>query len=232
MDGPEGEWYKISLKIAITLLPVFMLFRIAPGLAYSPGAAIVDGFRDAAIAVLAMMLIPHAYNITAGALNTFTEALMGPAGAAIVSQMAGTAIAWEIFFMVISFFSPGAGFLGFALFATVFLISALIIVRWFLLLAAVAASPFLVLAWMHPALRGAAESVKGLVGTMLVAGPLAAVFTMLFAKIVLGDNPLQQLGGELRAELARHIHHRDAPDGRLGARCVGPGEDCGGEAGG
>jgi hypothetical protein len=34
-----------------------------------------------------------------------------------------------------------------------------------------------------------------LVGAMLVAGPLAAVFTLLFAKIMLGDNPLQQLGG-------------------------------------
>jgi hypothetical protein len=172
-----------------------MLFRIAPGLAYSPGAAIVDGFRDAAIAVLAMMLIPHAYNITAGALNSFTEALMGPAGAAIVSQMAGTAIAWGIFFMIISFFSPGAGFLGFSLLLTVFLISALTVVRWFLLLAGVTASPFLVLAWLHPALRGAAEQVKGLVGAMLVAGPLAAVFTTLFAKIVLGDSPWQQLGG-------------------------------------
>jgi hypothetical protein len=195
MDGPEGELYKTSLTIAVTLLPVFMLFRIAPGLAYNPGAAIVDGFRDAAIAVLAMMLIPHAYNVTAGALNAFTEALMGPAGAAIVSQMAGTAIAWGIFFMVISFFSPGAGFLGFALFATVFLITALIMVRWFVILASVAASPFLVLAWMHPALRGAADQVKGLVGAMLVAGPLAAVFTMLFAKVMLGDSPWQQLGG-------------------------------------
>jgi carbon starvation protein len=194
MDGPEGEWYKTSLKIAVGLLPVFMLFRIAPGLAYSPGAAIVDGFRDAAIAVLAMMLIPHAYNVTAGALNAFTEALMGPAGAAIVSQMAGTAIAWGIFFMIISFFSPGAGFLGFALLATVFLITALIVVRWFIILASVAASPFLVLAWMHPALRGAAESVKGLVASMLVAGPLAAIFTLLFAKVMLGDNPWQQLG--------------------------------------
>ena len=48
---------------------------------------------------------------------------------------------------------------------------------------------------MHPALRGAAEQVKGLVGAMLVAGPLAAIFTMLFAKIMLGDSSWQQLGG-------------------------------------
>ncbi len=194
-DGPEGEMYKTVLKIAVGLLPVFMVFRIAPGLAYNPGAAIVDGFRDAAIAVLAMILIPHAYNITAGALNSFTEALMGPAGASIVSQMAGTAIAWGILFIIISFFSPGAGFLGTALLGTVFLIAALVMIRWFILLASVAASPFLVLAWLHPALRGAADQVKGLVGAMLVAGPLAAVFTLLFAKIMLGDNPLQQLGG-------------------------------------
>jgi hypothetical protein len=128
-------------------------------------------------------------------LNSFTEALMGHAGASIVSQMAGTAIAWGIFFMVVSFFSPGAGFLGTTLLLTVVLVAALATLRWFLILGAVSASPFLVLAWMHPALRGAAESVKGLVGAMLVAGPLAAVFTLLFAKIMLGDNPLQQLGG-------------------------------------
>jgi hypothetical protein len=143
---------------------------------------------------VAMILIPHAYNVTAGVLNTFTEALVGPAGAAVVSQMAGTAIAWGIFFMVVSFFSPGAGFLGFTMFATVFLITALIVIRWFILLASVAASPFLVLAWLHPTLRGAVDSVERLVASMLVAGPLAAVFTMLFAKIMLGDNPWQQLG--------------------------------------
>jgi hypothetical protein len=90
--------------------------------------------------------------------------------------------------------SPGAGFLGFALLATVFLITALIVVRWFVILASVAASPFLVLAWLHPTLRGAADQVERLVASMLAAGPLAAVFTMLFAKIMLGDSPWQQLG--------------------------------------
>ncbi|MCC5990868.1 MAG: hypothetical protein LM558_05125, partial [Thermosphaera sp.] len=192
LDGPEGEWYRTVLTASIALLPIFILFRIAPGLAYEPGRAVVDGFRDAAFAVIAMILIPHAYNVTAGALNTFTEMLMGPAGAAIVSQMAGTAIAWAIVFMVVSLVSPGVGFLGTLILITVLLIAALSTLRWFLLLAVVSISPFLVLAWLHPYLRGAVDNFKGLVGVMLVTGPVAAMFTLLFSKVMLGDNPLQQ----------------------------------------
>jgi hypothetical protein len=193
-DGPEGQWYKTVLTASVALLPIFILFRIAPGLAYDPGRAVVDGFRDAAFAVVAMILIPHAYNVTAGALNTFTEMLMGPAGAAIVSQMAGTAVAWAVIFLVVSLVSPGVGFLGTSILLTVALIAAVATLRWFLILAAVSASPFLVLAWLHPYLRGGVDSLKGIVTGMLVAGPLAAMFALLFSKVMLGDNPLQQLG--------------------------------------
>jgi carbon starvation protein len=153
-EGPEGQWYKTVLTASIALLPIFLLFRIAPGLAYEPGRAIVDGFRDAAFAVVAMILIPHAYNVTAGALNTFVEMLMGPAGSAIVSQMAGTAIAWAVIFMVVSLVSPGVGFLGTAILMTILMVAALASLRWFILLTAVSISPFLVLAWLHPYLRG------------------------------------------------------------------------------
>jgi carbon starvation protein len=193
LDGPEGEWYRTVLTASVALLPVFILFRIAPGLAYDPGRAVVDGFRDAAFAVIAMILIPHAYNVTAGALNTFTEMLMGPAGATIVSQMAGTATAWAIVFMVVSLVSPGVGFLGTLILITVLMVSALAALRWFVILSVVSASPFLVLAWLHPYLRGGVDTLKGLVGAMLVAGPVAAMFTLLFSKVILGDNPVQQI---------------------------------------
>jgi hypothetical protein len=193
-DGPEGEWYRTVLTASIALLPIFLLFRIAPELAYDPGRAVVDGFRDAAFAVVAMILIPHAYNVTAGALNTFTEMLMGPTGSAIVSQMAGTAVAWAVIFLVVSLVSPGAGFLGTMIVMTVLMIAALAVLRWFIILAVVSMSPFLVLVWLHPYLRGGVDAVRGLVGVMLVAGPVAAMFTLLFSKVALGDNPLQQLG--------------------------------------
>jgi len=193
LDGPEGEWYRTVLTASIALLPIFILFRIAPGLAYDPGRAIVDGFRDAAFAVIAMILIPHAYNVTAGALNTFTEMLMGPAGAAIVSQMAGTAVAWAIVFMVVSLVSPGVGFLGTLILITVLMVSALATLRWFVVLSVVSASPFLVLAWLHPYLRGGVDTLRSIVTGMLVAGPVAAMFTLFFSKAVLGDNIPQQI---------------------------------------
>jgi hypothetical protein len=53
----------------------------------------------------------------------------------------------------------------------------------------------LVLAWLHPALRGAVSQLYGMVGAMLLAGPLTAVFVSLFAEAVLGDNVLQSLAG-------------------------------------
>jgi hypothetical protein len=194
-DGPEGGWYRMVLTASVTLMPVFLLFRIAPGLAYNPGAAIVEGFRDAAFAVLAMILVPHAYNVTAGVLNTFTEMIMGSAGAAIVSQMAGTAVALASIYLLVSLVAPGVGFLGSLILLTVLIINAIALLRWFLLLALVATSPFLILAWLHPYLRGAVDTFKGLAGAMLVAGPVAAAFTLLFTKVVLGDNPVQQLLG-------------------------------------
>jgi hypothetical protein len=120
---------------------------------------------------------------------------MGPAGAAIVSQMAGTAVAWAAVFLVVSLVSPGVGFLGTLILMTILMVGALATLRWFILLALVSISPFLILAWLHPYLRGAVDATKGLAGAMLVAGPVAAMFTLLFTKVVLGENILQQLAG-------------------------------------
>jgi hypothetical protein len=53
----------------------------------------------------------------------------------------------------------------------------------------------LVLAWLHPYLRGAVDTVKSIVTGMLVAGPVAAMFTLLFSKVMLGENVVQQLAG-------------------------------------
>ncbi len=195
LDGPEGAWYSRVLTLAAMLLPVFMLFRIAPGLAYDPGRAIVDGFRDAALAVVAMVLIPHAYNVTANALNTFTDGIGGSAGATLIAQLAGSALAWGALFILISLASPGAGFIGGALLLAVALVAILGTVRWFLLQAAVIASPLLVLAWLHPALRGAASQIYGMVGALMLAGPITALFLLLFAGALLDGNILKTARG-------------------------------------
>ncbi|MCC5990173.1 MAG: hypothetical protein LM558_01500, partial [Thermosphaera sp.] len=202
LDGPEGAWYNRTLTLAVMLLPVFMLFRIAPGLAYDPGRAIVDGFRDVALAVIAMMLIPHAYNVTANALNTFTDGIGGSTGATIIAQLAGSAIAWGGLFILISLASPGAGFIGGALLMAVALVAILGIVRWFLLQAIVIASPLLVLAWLHPTLRGAANQFYNMVGAMMLAGPVTALFLLLFAGAFFEGNILKVAGGSFALSLA------------------------------
>ena len=202
LDGPEGAWYNRTLTLAVMLLPVFMLFRIAPGLAYDPGRAIVDGFRDAALAVIAMMLIPHAYNVTANALNTFTDGIGGSTGATIIAQLAGSAIAWGGLFILISLASPGAGFIGVALLLAVALVAILGVVRWFLLQAIVIASPLLVLAWLHPTLRGVANQFYNMVGAMMLAGPVTALFLLLFAGAFFEGNMLKVAGGSFALSLA------------------------------
>jgi carbon starvation protein len=201
-DGPEGAWYSRTLTLAVMVLPVFMLFRIAPGLAYDPGRAIVDGFRDAALAVIAMLLIPHAYNVTANVLNTFTDGIGGPAGATLIAQLAGSALAWGALFILISLASPGAGFIGGTMLLAVALVAILGTVRWFLLQAIVIASPLLVLAWLHPALRGAASQLYGMVGSMMLAGPITALFLLLIAGAFLEGNILKTAGGSFALSLA------------------------------
>ena len=202
LDGPEGAWYSRVLTLAVMVLPVFMLFRIAPGLAYDPGRAIVDGFRDAALAVVAMLLIPHAYNVTANALNTFTDGIGGSAGATLIAQLAGSALAWGALFILISLASPGAGFIGGTLILAVAFVAILGTVRWFLLQAIVIASPLLVLAWLHRALRGAASQLYGMAGSMMLAGPITALFLLLIAGAFLEGNILKTAGGSFALSLA------------------------------
>jgi len=179
--------------------------------------AVIASVKDSVIALVLALLAPHIYNATASIISTVSVAIVGQ-GYAVQAMAVGIYAIAIALGAAIGYFLPYLAHL--AATATILMLigNIILVIRWALILAIVAASPLLALAYIHPALRGAARGVVGVLAGLMLAGPIAAIALIVIGKMV----------GDVTAAIAFPIFVQIAPS-LLGAFGGGLAVGLGGE---
>jgi hypothetical protein len=178
--------YAMLFQLSLIGVGTVIAFSIAWSVTTSEAPkAVVASIKDAVLALLLALLAPYIYNATASIINTVSVGIVGQ-GYAVQAMAVGiyaTAIALGA---ALGLFLPYLAHL--AATATILMLigNIILVIRWALILAIVAASPLLALAYIHPALRGAARRVVGVLAGLVLAGPIAAIALIVIGKMV-GD---------------------------------------------
>jgi carbon starvation protein len=148
--------------------------------------ALITSVKDAVIAIALAILAPHIYNATASVINTVAAGFVGYGymvqGIAVTTYAIAFGLA-AAFGYFVPFLSNVASF-------TVILMligNVIVTARWAIILAIVASSPLLALAYIHPGLRGAVRHIIGLLAGLMLAGPIAAVALAILGYLLPGQ---------------------------------------------
>jgi hypothetical protein len=178
--------YAMLFQASLIGVGLFTAFSIAWSVAVGETPrAVIASVKDSVVALVLALLAPHIYNATASIINTVSVGIVGQ-GYAVQAMAVGIYAIAIALGAALGLFLPYLAHL--AATATILMLigNIILVIRWALILAIVAASPLLALAYIHPALRGAARGVVGVLAGLMLAGPIAAIALIVIGKMV-GD---------------------------------------------
>jgi hypothetical protein len=178
--------YAMLFQASLIGVGLFTAFSIAWSVAVGESPrAVIASVKDSVVALVLALLAPHIYNATASIINTVSVGIVGQ-GYAVQAMAVGIYAIAIALGAALGLFLPYLAHL--AATATILMLigNIILVIRWALILAIVAASPLLALAYIHPALRGAARGVVGVLAGLVLAGPIAAIALIVIGKMV-GD---------------------------------------------
>ncbi|MEM0035692.1 MAG: PKD domain-containing protein [Desulfurococcus sp.] len=175
LEEGSAEWglYELTFSISMSGLGLYLGFRLLQAVFEGESRGFIDVVREALIAVLLSLTAPYLHNASVDMLNAFSlkvvECVDPMPSIASILALISTGVA-------LGFFIPVAANLAVVLTIMLASASALVVIRHWLILTITVSSPILAIAYLHPALRGAMNRVIGLWGSLVLAGPLTAVF--------------------------------------------------------
>jgi carbon starvation protein len=181
------DTYANMMNLALLGFSLMLAFSIVWSATMSETPrAVIASIKDAVVAAVLAILAPYIYNATASVINTVAVGFVGYGYMVQGMAVATYAIAFGLaaaFGYFVPFLSNVA-----SLTAVLMLIGNVIVTaRWAIILAVVASSPLLALAYIHPALRGAVKHIIGLLAGLMLAGPIAAVALAILGYLLPGQ---------------------------------------------
>lgn len=184
-EDPIYEIYEMVLATSMSALGLYL----ALGLAFRAfEGRVIEVFKDAVVALIFALIIPWVYNASVGVMNWVafsTVPWIDPLAPAVGVIATGLAI---------GYFVPAAANLASALILIMTLLSAVVVIRYVLILTLITGFPLVAVASTHPLFRGVLRHIMTLLAGLIIAGPLVAVFL----KILTIVTP----GGELALSIA------------------------------
>ena len=181
------DTYVNMMNLSLLGLSLVLAFSIAWSATTGEAPrAVIASVKDAVIAIALAILAPYIYNATASVLNTVAVGFVGYGYMVQGIAVTTYAIAFGLA-AAFGYFVPFLSNVG-AFTAVLMLIGNVIVTaRWAIILAVVASSPLLALAYIHPALRGAVKHIIGLLAGLMLAGPIAAVALAILGYLLPGQ---------------------------------------------
>jgi hypothetical protein len=181
------DTYANMMNLALLGFSLVLAFSIAWSATMSETPrAVIASIKDAVVAVVLALLAPYIYNATASVINTVTTGFVGYGYMVQGIAVATYAIAFGLA-AALGYFVPFLSNVA-SLTAILMLIGNVIVTaRWAIILAVVASSPLLALAYIHPGLRGAVRHAIGLLAGLMLAGPIAAVALAILGYLLPGQ---------------------------------------------
>ncbi|MEM2079738.1 MAG: hypothetical protein QW104_03530, partial [Nitrososphaerota archaeon] len=153
---------------------LFLAFRIAWGFVWGDsGRELIESFKEAVVVVVLSFLAPHIYNATINILNYLSLTTISGLDVGPVLALVFT---YPLIGVVLGYFVPTLATVGAFVIIVLIVVSAVVYVRYWLILTLVTTSPLIAVSWMHPALRKSAEHLLTLLAGLVLAGPIAAIF--------------------------------------------------------
>ncbi|MEM2472739.1 MAG: hypothetical protein QXI64_09625 [Sulfolobales archaeon] len=138
------------------------------------GGSLAESLKEGVFAAVLILIAIPLYNATASLLNSVAWMIIEPHMASIGSGFALVAGLFALS-LVTGYFIPALASLGaFLALSSIFLI-AIALVRYYLIAALVVGSPLLIIAWLHPGLRGAVQALLGVLAALMLMGPIASI---------------------------------------------------------
>jgi carbon starvation protein len=138
------------------------------------GGSLAESLKEGVFAAVLILIAIPLYNATASLLNSIAWMIIEPHMASIGSGFALVAGLFALS-LVTGYFIPALASLGaFLALSSIFLI-AIALVRYYLIAALVVGSPLLIIAWLHPGLRGAVQALLGVLAALMLMGPIASI---------------------------------------------------------
>jgi len=171
----SGAWgiYTLVLSVSMGGLGLFLGFRLLEAVLRGELRGFLESLREVFTVVLLAYTAPRVYNASIDILNALSLRViegvdpMPSVASALALVSAGVGL---------GFFVPAAAYLAVFIVLVLVTAAALIAIRHWLILSIAASTPLLAVAYLHPGLRGAVRRIIGLWGSMILAGPLTAVF--------------------------------------------------------
>jgi hypothetical protein len=175
--SPDNELYQLYqwvLEISASILSLFLAFRIVWGFVWGgSGKELIESLKEAVVVLALSFLAPHAYNATIHVLNHVSLTLISGLDVGPVLALVFT---YPLIGLILGYFVPTLAIVGAFVIIVLITTSAVVYVRYWLILTLVTASPLIAVSWIHPALRKTATHLLTLLAGLVLAGPIAAVF--------------------------------------------------------
>ncbi len=175
--NPSSELYQLYhwiLEVSVGLLGFFLALRIAWGFVWGDsGRELIESFKEAIVMITLSFLAPHIYNASIHVLNYVSLTIVSGLDLGPVLALVFT---YPLIGVILGYFVPTLAMVGAFIIVVLIVTSAVVYVRYWLILTLITASPLIAASWMHPALRKAAANLLTLLAGLVLAGPIAAVF--------------------------------------------------------
>ena len=174
---PIYEVYEAVLAVSLSVLGLYLALGLVFG-AFEGG--VVEVFKDCVTALILALIIPWVYNASVGVMNWVALSMtpwvdpLAPAAGIIATGLA------------IGYFVPAAANLASALIIIMMILSAVVVIRYVLILALIAGFPLVAVASIHPLFRGVLKHVMNLLAGLVIAGPLVAIFLRVLTVVTPG----------------------------------------------
>lgn len=175
--NPNSELYQLYqwiLEVSVSLVGFFLALRIAWGFVWGDsGKELIESFKEATIVIVLSFLAPHVYNATIHVLNHVSLTMVSGLDIGPVLALVFT---YPLIGVILGYFLPTLAMVGAFIIVVLIVTSAVVYVRYWLILTLITTSPLIAVSWMHPALRRPATHLLTLLAGLILAGPIAAVF--------------------------------------------------------
>jgi len=177
-DGdPVYEVYKMVLTASTSALGLYLALGLAFG-AFE--GRLVEVFKDSILALVLALLMPWVYNASIGIMN-YVALTITPWVDPLLPAMSIIAVG-----VAVGYFVPALANVASALILVLILLSAVVIMRYVLILAIITAFPLIAVASINPLFRGVMKHALTLLAGLIIAGPIAAVFLKILATVAPG----------------------------------------------
>lgn len=175
--SPNSELYQLYqwvLAVSVSLVGLFLTFRVVWGFVWGDsGRELIESFKEAAVVIALSFLAPHIYNATTHILNYVSLTTISGLDVGPVLALTFT---YPVIGVVLGYFVPTLAVVGAFIIIVLIVTSAIVYVRYWLILTLTTTSPLIAVSWLHPALRKSAGHLLTLLAGLILAGPIAAMF--------------------------------------------------------